>query len=167
MFIFDSVFILKQVAAFPVALTVWRSGVWVLMGTGRGVPWDTGAHGTHCPPWRSSQLGARHKPDDGSYSPVKAGEQQFLSHRQEGCSVGANAHDNLVSKGRLTPAPCRGCSKAVCEQGPEGQQNANSSWMASAYQLQSTPVKIALSQATNDMAFTRVGHMPSFKDPLP
>ena len=35
------------------------------------------------------------------------------------------------------------------------------------HQPQSTPVKIALSQATNDMAFTRVGHMPSFKDPLP
>lgn len=35
------------------------------------------------------------------------------------------------------------------------------------HQLQSTPFKIALSQATNDMAFRRVGRMPSFKDLLP
>jgi len=40
------------------------------------------------------------------------------------------------SVGRLGPAPCGGCSGAVCERGPKGQQNANSSRAAPA---QKTP----------------------------
>lgn len=39
-------FVLKQVAAFPAALMVCHSDAWVLLGTGRGSRWETGAPGT-------------------------------------------------------------------------------------------------------------------------
>lgn len=43
-------FVLKQVAAFPAALMMCHSDAWVLLGTGRGSRWETGAPGTWRPP---------------------------------------------------------------------------------------------------------------------
>lgn len=81
---------------------------------------------------------------------------------QDGCSVGASARSNVFPKGRLIPAP-------PVSGGPRASKvQTHPQWLLpEIHQRQSTPVKIALSQATNDMALTRVGHMPGFKDPLP